>query len=135
MGVKVVASSFPELVAEAGRSLVALIVENPDAVRLREQRSIECHEEEPLWLLFDFLSSLLLLITNEHFLPRDFIVDMCPLPPFVSSFPSKLLCSGLGEDFKPHRHRLAHDVKAITYHRLDLRKEAGNWVFVYYVDI
>jgi SHS2 domain-containing protein len=41
----------------------------------------------------------------------------------------------MGERYDPARHVLAHEVKAITQHELDVRHEADGWEAFFIVDI
>lgn len=126
LGLRLRAATLEELLVEAGRGLLAMLVANPEAVQPVQTRAIELAAEEPAYLLFDWLSELLFAFESEKLLHSEFDVRL------VSG---KLLATCRGEPMDAARHQMEHEVKAITYHGLRVEQTAGGWQAEVIVDI
>lgn len=128
IGLRVRASTPEELFAEAGRGFFALIVDNLDEVAATEtvQLRIQGRVEELDYLLFDWLNELLYLFDSRQLLLRDFKVRLTE---------SGLDATVCGEPFDAGKHRLEHELKAITYHGLKVQKTAAGWLAEVVLDI
>ncbi len=126
LGLRVVAADLNALFAEAGHGLFAMIVENPEAIRPGRPVSIHLDGGDREYLLFDWLNELLFLFDSEHLLLSEFRVNVQP---------AGLSAEARGEALDPTRHRLDHEVKAITYHGLAVKQTAAGWVAEIIVDI
>ena len=126
LGLRVRANDLPELFAEAGRGLSAMIVSNPEAVAAREERQLEIAGDETDYLLFDWLNELLILFEVEHFVVKEFEVKVTAVC---------VVAQVRGEPLDPRRHRLEHEVKAITYHGLKVEEGPDGWLAEIIVDI
>jgi SHS2 domain-containing protein len=121
-------SDTPEgLFADAALALRAALVENPDAVEPRKQRTVTVAGTDREYLLFDWLDALLRLFDSERFLLARTAVRFDP---------AGLTAEVWGEPVDATRHQLSHEVKAITYHGLHAAREAdGTWLAEVIVDI
>jgi SHS2 domain-containing protein len=127
LGLRVRAASFEELLAEAGRGLLAMLVANPAAVRPVQTRTIELAAGEPSYLLFDWLSELLYAFESDKLLLSQFDVHIAG---------DRLTAACRGESMDESRHEMDHEVKAITYHGLKVEQDAsGEWSAEVIVDI
>jgi len=126
LGLRVGAATLEELLVEAGRGLLTMLVANPQAVRPVQSRSIELPAEEPTYLLFDWLSELLFAFESEKLLLGEFDVRMAS---------GKLSATCRGEPMDAARHQMEHEVKAITYHGLRVHQTADGWEAEVIVDI
>jgi SHS2 domain-containing protein len=126
VGLRIEAPTRAALFEEAGRALTALIVEDPDAVEDRETRTFELAAADPEDLLFDWLQALLVAFEVEGMLLTRFRVTLEG---------ERLWAEAGGEAVDRARHRLAHEVKAITYHGLSLRRGDDGWRADVVVDI
>ncbi|MBW3539847.1 MAG: archease [Planctomycetes bacterium] len=128
LGLWVEAADLPMLFAEAGRGLCAMLVDNAEDVRADREIHIDVSgsEAEPEYLLFDWLNELLYRFETEGFLPAEFEVSIGA---------EGLKAVVRGEAANPARHRMAHEVKAITYHRLSVEQTKGGWRAELIVDI
>ncbi len=117
---------MPGLFAEAAKGLLSLLVEDVESVEPRQELSIRLEEAELEYLLFDWLRELLYLYDV-----RQFLVSDCAVTIEAGVLQAKIR----GEPCDPNRHRLAHEVKAITSHGLILRKAANAYEAEYIVDI
>lgn len=127
LGLRIEASTLDELFAEAAKGLCSLIVENVDDVAPLVTHAFTLEGSDREYLLFDWLNELLFVFETEHLL-----LSRCAVK--VSS--AGLTAVGHGEKLDPDRHRLDHEVKAITYHGLQLAESpAGGWWAEVIVDI
>lgn len=126
LGLRVRAGTLEGVFGEAAAGLMAMIVANGEDIVPREERSFVVPGTEPDLLLFDWLTELLYLFDTEQFLLRDFHVELDP---------TGLRATGRGEPADRSRHRLEHEVKAITYHALVVRREGDEWLAEVIVDI
>ncbi len=126
LGLRVTAPDLESLLVEAAHGLLAMLVDNPEQVQVTSTVEVKISGQDPEYLLFDFLSELLVIFDTRHLLLADFEVE-------VSG--DGLLARARGEQLDPVRHRLAHEVKAITYHGLKVDKTADGWLAELIVDI
>lgn len=121
IGIRVSAPDLESLLADAGRALFGLIVENLEEVRPERTLTIEvaCDDASAPqdYLLFDWLSELL----------REFETNRLVLCEFDVEVGTYIRAECRGEELDSDRHRLGHEVKAVTYHELFLRQTGGCW--------
>lgn len=131
LGLRVEAPTRVALFEEAGRALTSLFVESPDAtVWERERHEFALTAAEPADLLFDWLHALLVAFEVRHLLLVRFAVELDE-----GAAGLRLRASAWGEGVDRSRHRLAREVKAITYHGLFLRPEGDGWAAEVIVDV
>jgi SHS2 domain-containing protein len=128
IGLRIQAATLEELFCEAAAGLFSLIVENLDDVRQTEAIEIELPRQGDAFdfLLFDWLNNLLYRFDACRMLFAKFDVR------FTDNF---LRATAWGEPLEPARHRLEHEVKAITYHALKVAQETGGWLAEIILDI
>ena len=126
LGLLVEAADLDSLFAEAGRGLLSILIENPDAVLPRCEVTIEVEGTERDYLLFDWLSELLYRYETEHLLLSQFDVTVGP---------SGLTAIARGEPLDTERHEPTHEVKAITYHEFVVKQTPNGWQAKLIVDI
>lgn len=126
LGLRAYATDLDTLFAEAAACLTAAIVEDPSAVRAAEPAVIEVAGTDREFLLFDWLRELLVRFDADHRLYARFEVRIRD---------DGLTATAWGEAFDPARHVLSHEVKAITYHELQVARTPGGWVAEVIVDI
>jgi SHS2 domain-containing protein len=102
-----------------GRALFALMTDLR-TVRPREERAISASAEDPPGLLVAYLNQLVLLHDTEGFVARSVEVRLVGAPP------SALVASLRGERFDPGRHPSHEQVKAVTWHDLQLDLVGGS---------
>jgi SHS2 domain-containing protein len=126
LGLRIRAASKEELFADAGQALYSVIVENLSEVRPLEEQTIQISGQDTDYLLFDWLTELLFLFETRRLLLSQFDIRL-------DSEGLKGVCRG--EPFDPGRHRLEHEVKAITYHGLKVVSDQKGWLAEVIVDI
>jgi SHS2 domain-containing protein len=126
IGLRVRAASLEALFVEAARGLFSLIVVNPDDVRDVNEIAVRLQDDEPDYLLLDWLNELLFLFESRRVLLVEFDVKLDG---------DHLSATARGEVFDPKRHELDHEVKAITYHGLKVERDGDGWLAEVIVDI
>lgn len=126
VGLRVRAATFEETIVEACRGLFSLLVANLDDVRPVEREIVEVAGDEPPLLLFDGLNELLYVFSTQRRLFRDFRVQRTTGGIRVTAY---------GEPMDATRHRMEHEVKAITYHGLRCEPVENGWLAEVILDI
>jgi SHS2 domain-containing protein len=126
LGLRVHAATLEELLAEAARGLLAMLVANPKAVRPLQSRTITVAVTSLDYMLFDWLNELLYAFESEKLLLVDFDIRIVR---------SRLIAECRGEPMDASRHQMDHEVKAITYHGLKVEQTADGWQAELIVDI
>jgi SHS2 domain-containing protein len=126
LGLRVQAGTLEELLAEAARGLLAMLLANPEAVRPVVERSITIAADEPSYLLFDWLSELLYTFETDKLLLAEFDLQWRA---------GELQATCRGEPMDESRHKMEHEVKAITYHGLRVEETLEGWRAEVIVDI
>jgi SHS2 domain-containing protein len=125
LGLRVRAPDLEGLFVESARGLFAMIAEPPPTAAGR-QIEVQVDGDRPDYLLFDWLSELLFVFDSRQLLLADFRVEIRS---------ADLLGFAQAEPLDPSRHRLLHEVKAITYHGLRVEPTDQGWLAEIIVDI
>jgi SHS2 domain-containing protein len=131
LGLRVRAADLNGLFAEAGKGLFSLVVANLDDVRPVDTVAFEIAGTDVEYLLFDWLNELLYTFDTRQIVLVEF--DVTVFDGTVSG--DGLKATARGEPFDRARHRLEHEVKAITYHELKVVQEKTGWLAELIVDI
>jgi SHS2 domain-containing protein len=126
LGLRIRAGDLDMLFVDAACCLFSAIVEDLASVRSVQKIDVQLAGDEVDYLLFDWLRELLYHFDAEHLLLSKFEVK-------VSG--AGLIGAAWGESIDRSRHRLEHEVKAITYHGLRVEKVGGEWQAEVIVDI
>ena len=126
LGLRVHANSLQELFIDAARGLLVMHVANPNDVRPLESKTISLTADGPAYLLFDWLSELIYAFETDKLLFSDFDLKIDG---------NKLNAVCRGEPMDQTRHRMEHEVKAITYHGLRVEQTESGWEAEVIVDI
>jgi SHS2 domain-containing protein len=126
VGIRARAESLGGLFEDAARGFVSLIVADPTTVRPSERREIDIHSTDLGDLLLDWLNELLFEFDTARLILADFQVDIDD---------HALHGIAAGEVYDPDRHQLDHEIKAITYHGLDVSRVDGDWEASVIVDV
>lgn len=126
LGIRVKANDLNTLFAEAGQGVFSTIVENFEAVEAKEKIELSVAGSDTTYLLFDWLSELIYIFESRKLL-------LCKFDVKVNE--SGLTAEAWGEPLDSTRHRLDHEVKAITYHHLTVEQTATGWRAEVIVDI
>lgn len=126
LGLRVRAATFPELLSEAAKGLFAMVVDDLASIEPRVSRELAISGTDRAYLFFDWLNELLYLCDTERlaFSQFDVVVN-----------DRGLTAVARGEPLDANRHRLTHEVKAITYHGLTVAETSQGWLAEVIVDI
>ncbi len=126
LGLRASAPDLPTLFAEAARGLFSILVANLDAVRPVQTERFALQAERLDDLFFDWLSELLYRFETRRMLFSEFKVEIAA---------GDLRAEARGEPADEARHRLEHEIKAITYHGLKCESGPQGWLAEAIVDI
>jgi SHS2 domain-containing protein len=126
LGLRITAASLDELCAEAGRGLFAIIAGDLAQIRATTVERFDVAGTDPTWLLYDWIGELHAAFELRRMLFCSFQVSLDR---------SGLHAIARGERYDPAMHTLAHEVKAITQHALDVRRSPSGWQATIIVDI
>jgi SHS2 domain-containing protein len=122
--------TLEECFRSAADALLSLMVGNPEAVQEREQRTVVVEAEDLDFLLVRFLEEILYFKDAEQLFLR---ATSCAVHAEQPPYRAEAVLAG--EQVDPSRHWLSADVKAVTLHRLSVRKQNGRWVATVVVDL
>jgi SHS2 domain-containing protein len=126
IGFEAFGSTREAVFANAARALFHLILDL-DTVEPRQEVVVQVEGSDPASLLVNWLSELLYLNDAEGWVFSEFEVERVE--------DQSLTARVRGEKFERTRHRAKLQVKAITYHQLELARTAEGWQARVYVDI
>jgi SHS2 domain-containing protein len=118
IGVIVYGEDLKALFENAGKAFFHLITDLRK-VRRRIERKIVIEGESLDRLMVDWLSELLYLHDVENLLFKEFKVE--------SVGEDGLKAIAKGEPFQERVHVIKTEVKAVTYHQIDVRQQKGHW--------
>ena len=107
-----------ELFEAIGLALYARIAD-PMGIRTTASRAVSATGADPGALVVAYLGELLRLQQEEGFIGRRIVARPIGTPP------TSVLAQVEGEVFDPTRHRARTEVKAVTFHRLEVDLAAG----------
>ena len=119
VGIIVRAPTLTDLFQTAAEGMFSFLID-PLSVENRAWRARTVEADDREGLLVAWLNDLLMLLNADEFVPKAFVVDE------VSD--GHLRATVHGEPVDPARHHFRLDVKAATYHGLEVRREDGGWI-------
>lgn len=125
VGFRVHATDRAELFQEAARAMFSIIVENLDHVQPLQHCHVAVSGTDE-YLLFDWLTELLYIHETQHLVFSRFDVKFTP---------GGLVAEVAGEKMDSARHRLLHEVKAVTYHLFQVVSTSDGWNATIVLDI
>lgn len=122
--------SRDEMFASAAAATLGVMVENPQGVLPRQQKSVSLQDEQIDLLLVRFLQEFVFYKDAEQMFLwcQDIKIDL-------SGSGFQLAAQLVGEKIDPSRHKLGVDVKAVTMHRLLVEEKDGQWQATVVLDI
>jgi len=118
VGIKVWGESLKSLFENAAYSMFDIIGEL-DEVKVKESLGVEIEGKRTDELLADWLRNLLYKFNGEGYLLREFNIEE------ISN--KGLKAKVRGEKLDLSRHTLKTEIKAVTYHQLEVKKIAKGW--------
>jgi SHS2 domain-containing protein len=118
IGIIVYGETLKALFENAGEAFFDIITDL-DKVSARLWKKIELNQESLERLIVDWLTELLYLHEVENLLFKEFTVE--------SVGENGLMAIAGGERFEEGVHVIKTQVKAVTYHQIEVRKDNGFW--------
>ncbi len=118
IGIAAEADTLPELFESLAESLAEEICPKSQ-VKPSTQRAVTVEAEDVEALAVDFLTDVMNVMQTDLF-----VVSAIQVASADSNSLSALL---IGEPYDPARHEFAQEVKAVTYHQLEIAEQAGKW--------
>jgi SHS2 domain-containing protein len=113
VGIIAYGRSLEELFANAAAGMMSFLID-PASIRLAQERTITAEADDREGLLIAWLNQLLVLLNADGFVPGRFTVrDLTE---------TRLRAEVAGEPVDPARHHFHLDVKAATYHALEIKQ-------------
>ncbi|WP_250125098.1 archease [Chroococcidiopsis sp. CCMEE 29] len=119
-----------ELFVAAGDATLNAMIDNLEAIKLKETRTFSLENDELDLLLFNFLQELIYYKDSEQLLLR---VQQVQIE--QKNGKRQLSAVAQGEKLDPQRHQQRVDVKAVTLHRFQLEKTDEGWTAMAILDI
>ena len=126
LGVHVAAATLAELLADAARGVTAVIAGDATQIRAVTTETFTVTGGDPAWLLCDWVAEVLAAFDLRRMLFCDF---------HVAVDAAGLHATARGEHYDPARHVLAHEVKAVTQHELDVHPTPAGWEGFFILDV
>ena len=123
-------TSLDECFNAAAAATLAVMLDNPEGLQLRERRTVQIESDALDLLLLKFLEELIYYKDRDRLLLR-------PTQVVVGGAPGRWQVDATfeGEVVDPTRHRLSGDVKAVTLHRLSVQRTNGDWDATVVLDV
>ncbi|MEM5832058.1 MAG: archease [Candidatus Aenigmatarchaeota archaeon] len=121
--------SLENLFRDAALALTNVQIRNLEKIEKKEKREIVIEEENIENLLFNFLQELVVLKDSERLLFNEYQIRIEKNDKF------KLIAIAFGEEINYEKHDLIADVKGISLHKFEVKKENNEWVARVVVDI
>lgn len=120
--------TLEELFESAGLAVTKTQIEDLDTIKQKESVKLKLQAQTFEQLLHDFLQELIFYKDAKLLLFSKYSVT-------IDEKHCKLEAVLHGEKIDMTRHELLVDAKAITWHKFQLRKEAGQWNAVVIIDV
>jgi SHS2 domain-containing protein len=116
VGIVVRGDTVEDIFTAAAEGMLSFIIDRNDVRPVEtRRRTVEADDREGL--LVAWLNDLILLLNADGFVPADVRVLVCT--------DTRLAADVRGEPVDPARHRFRLDVKAATYHQLEVSRPNG----------
>lgn len=122
IGIEVTADTLPQLYERAAQGMFSVLTDL-DTVRPEEPTTITVEGRDHDALMVRWLSELNYLHTVDHKLYVRFDIEV--LSPAEEEIRLQATCSG--EPIDPDRHTVYTEIKAITFHELDVHETNTGW--------
>ncbi len=122
--------NLEELFQAAGDATINVMIDNLEAIELKEQRTFSLENDQLDMLLFNFLQELIYYKDSEQLLLRSQQIKV-----EKKNVNHELTAITQGEKLDSKRHQQRVDVKAVTLHRFQLEKTNNGWTAMVILDI
>jgi len=122
--------SLEEMFRSAAEAVLAVMLDNSDDLKAAVGKNVELEEGSLDFLLFNFLGEIIYFKDADELL---LAVKEIEIENKEDSY--RLTARLEGERIARKRHRLTADIKAVTFHRFEVRGGNGCWKAVVILDI
>ena len=119
-----------EMFESAGLAITNTMVRAVTAVKPLVKKEIKKEADKIEKLLFDFLEELVYLKDAEQLLFSKFEIKIKDEKQL-----KQLTAAAYGEKINPKKHELIVDIKAVTYHKFEVKKTESGWKAIVIVDV
>ncbi len=114
--------TLEELFESAALATTNVMVKDMTKIELKKRRKITVSAKDVDKLLFNFLQEIVYVKDAELLIFGKYNVRIKERTGLYS-----LVCSAFGEKLDMNKHELVVDVKAVTYHMFEVKKEKEKW--------
>lgn len=140
IGVEVRGETLADLFSQAALALVDLLTDRSLLTGEAERMiRVEGSDLDELWV--NYLREVLYLFNADNFLVKE-ILQINRNLPVITLEESKDKSAGVsleahfsGEIYNPCRHAVNTEIKAVTYHRAEVKQTPAGWQGVFIVDV
>jgi len=119
--IRATGKTLSEALSESAKAVFNAIAPDVKAKPQVEKRfTVKVHK--PQILVHDFLQELIYLFSTEHIIFSEFKLDL------KEAIGYKLDVVAKGEVYDKKKHKLAKEVKAVTYHDMKVEEGKDGWV-------
>ncbi|WP_048059258.1 archease [Methanococcus vannielii] len=129
IGIIAVGTNLEESFQNSAKGLFNLMVD-VHKIQKFEKRYFELESDDLEGLLYDFLTELLILHDSEALVFSEFDIEI-----IKKNEGYFLKCSSNGDFFTIDKYEPKEEVKAITYHRMNISNENEVWKVEFIVDL
>lgn len=126
IGVRIRAASPAAMLEDVGRGLFAVIAGDLGQIAPRIAETFVVAGSDPTWLVIDWASELHAAFELRRMLFCRFEVTLGP---------AGMDATARGEPYDAARHTLAHEVKGVSLHGLDVRRLPSGWEATLILDV
>lgn len=123
-------NTIEEMFESAALATTNVMVKDPGKIELKKRRKMTVSDKSLEKLLFNFLQEIIYLKDAERLIFGKYSVRIKDRAGTYS-----LVCIALGEKLDMAKHELVVDVKAVTYHLFEVKKEGDKWKSQVILDI
>ncbi len=117
MGIIAKGNTLEEVFKECAKGLMNLMVDI-SKVDKKIIKTIQLKNNDLYSLLYDFLTELLIIVDSENIVFSDFDIKITK-----KENEYYLIAKCYGEPLNKNKHEIKEEVKAITYHKMEIKKE------------
>jgi len=119
LGIEIYGRDLRELFQNAGHALFEIICDLSEVTESIE-KIVAVNGQDLEQLMVVWLGELLYLHDTEKLLLKHFEVE--------DIGERRLTATVYGEEFKEDHHTIRTEIKAVTYHQIQVREEEGRWI-------
>ncbi|XRO75954.1 archease [Methanocaldococcus sp. 28A] len=128
LGVIAKGKTLEEAFKEGAKGLYNIMVDI-DKIDKKEKIEFELTGEDLEELLYNFLNELLFYTDVEGLVFNDFDIKI------EKNDKYRLKCTAYGEKINKEKHNIKEEVKAVTYHKMEIKQEDDGWNIRFIVDL